>query len=62
MEIRVLRYVLRGISFNFYNFSEILEFSVKEIINFQIFDGLLYFILGGLYDLKLGKVLIMIDF
>lgn len=62
MEARVPRHVLRGISFNSYNSSEILELSVKEITNPQTFDGLLHPTLGGLYDPKLGKVLIMTDF
>lgn len=54
MESGVPRHVLRGVGFNSYNSSEILELSVKEITNPQTFDGLLHPTLGGLYDPKLG--------
>ena len=45
---------LDGLTFGLYSTEEILNLSVKEVVNPQIFDSLKHPTSGGLYDPALG--------
>lgn len=54
--IVVFFYYLEGVRFVLYIFEEMKKFSVKKLINLEIFDVLLYLNFGGFYDLVFGLI------